>query len=74
MKLKIVLEKEPKAKGYHAYCPVLKGCHSCGDTKQEALKNIKEAIELYLQPEEADLKRQIRQHKSYHPQIIQLAI
>ncbi|MDJ0632141.1 MAG: type II toxin-antitoxin system HicB family antitoxin [Xenococcaceae cyanobacterium MO_188.B29] len=35
--------------GYHAYCPVLKGCHSQGDSFEEALANITEAIELYLE-------------------------
>jgi predicted RNase H-like HicB family nuclease len=34
--------------GIHAYCPALQGCHSYGDTKEEALKNIREAIEAYL--------------------------
>ena len=44
----VVLEPEDEG-GYHIYCPILKGCHSCGDTKEEALKNIKEAIELWLE-------------------------
>ena len=44
----VILEPEDEG-GYHIYCPVLKGCHSCGETKEEALKNIKEAIELWLE-------------------------
>ena len=44
----VILETEDEG-GYHIYCPVLKGCHSCGETKEEALKNIKEAIELWLE-------------------------
>ncbi len=34
--------------GFHVYCPALTGCHSYGDTEEEALKNIREAIEAYL--------------------------
>ncbi len=50
MKLKVVLEKGED--GYIvAHCPSLKSCVSQGRTKDEALKNIKEAIELYLEPE-----------------------
>jgi predicted RNase H-like HicB family nuclease len=33
--------------GYYAFCPELEGCQSQGDTMEEALANIKEAIELY---------------------------
>ena len=35
--------------GYHAFCPALKGCHSEGDTLDEALANIREAVEAYLE-------------------------
>ena len=49
MKLKIVLEKGED--GYIVvHCPSLKGCWSQGKTEKEAIKNIKEAIELYLEP------------------------
>lgn len=44
----VILEPEDEG-GYHIYCPILKGCHSYGDTREEALKNIKEAIELWLE-------------------------
>ncbi|MDY7038283.1 MAG: type II toxin-antitoxin system HicB family antitoxin, partial [Thermodesulfobacteriota bacterium] len=48
MKLKIVLEKGMD--GYIvAYCPSLKGCVTQGRTEEEAIENIKEAIELYLE-------------------------
>ena len=49
MKLKIVLEPSGEG-GYTVYVPSLPGCISEGDTKKEALANIKEAIELYLEP------------------------
>ena len=35
--------------GYVAYAPALKGCVSQGKTKKEALQNIKEAIEVYIE-------------------------
>jgi predicted RNase H-like HicB family nuclease len=44
----VILEKEEDG-GYHAFVPALKGCHSQGDTLDEAVQNIREAIELYLE-------------------------
>ncbi|MBM2824994.1 MAG: hypothetical protein HW402_658 [Dehalococcoidales bacterium] len=44
----VVLEPEEN-NGYHVYAPSLKGCHSCGLTKEEALRNIAEAIALWLE-------------------------
>ena len=54
MKLKIVLEPSDEG-GYTVYVPSLPGCISEGNTKEEAMANIKEAIELYLEPVEDDL-------------------
>lgn len=54
MKLKIVLEPSDEG-GFTAYVPTLPGCISEGDTRDEALRNIREAIELYLEPVEDDL-------------------
>jgi len=53
MKLDIVFEKQ-KEGGYTVYVPALKGCISEGETKRDALKNIKEAISLYLEEAEKD--------------------
>jgi predicted RNase H-like HicB family nuclease len=39
---------EPDDIGFHAYCPALKGLHTCGDTEQEALQNAKDAAIAYL--------------------------
>ena len=44
----VIFEKE-KEGGYHAFCPVLKGCHSQGDNFEEAVENITEAVALYLE-------------------------
>jgi len=43
----VVIEKDED--GYFAVCPTLQGCYTQGDTYEEALANIKEAIELYLE-------------------------
>ena len=53
MKLKVVLEPSDEG-GYTVYAPSLPSCISEGDTKGEALANIREAIELYLEPTEDD--------------------
>jgi predicted RNase H-like HicB family nuclease len=47
MKFKVVLHKEAVG-GYSVEVPALPGCFSEGDTLEEALANIKEAIECYL--------------------------
>jgi predicted RNase H-like HicB family nuclease len=49
----VLLEREEDG-GYHAFCPILKGCHSQGDTFEETIDNITEAIELYLESLIAD--------------------
>ena len=52
MKFKVVLEPSDEG-GFTVYVPALPGCISEGDTEEEALQNIKEAIELYLEPASA---------------------
>ena len=54
MKLTVVLEPQEEG-GFTVYAPSLPGCVSQGETKEEALKNIKEAIELYLEPDTNEL-------------------
>jgi predicted RNase H-like HicB family nuclease len=44
----VILEREPEG-GFHVYCPALRGCHSQGETESEALANIREAIEVYIE-------------------------
>jgi predicted RNase H-like HicB family nuclease len=50
MKLRVVMEYDSKADSYAVYCPELPGCASAGETEEEALANIREAIVLYLEP------------------------
>ncbi|MEH1802199.1 type II toxin-antitoxin system HicB family antitoxin [Nostoc sp.] len=54
MKLKVVLEPSDEG-GYTVHVPSLPGCISEGETVEEALQNIQEAIELYLEPLEDEL-------------------
>jgi predicted RNase H-like HicB family nuclease len=46
-KVSVVIEKDEH--GYYAYCPELEGCQTQGDTFEEAMANIKEAVELYFE-------------------------
>lgn len=54
MKIRVVLEAQEEG-GYTVYVPSLPGCVSQGETREIALKNIKEAIELYLEADENEL-------------------
>ena len=53
MKVTVVLEPSDEG-GYTVYVPSLPGCISEGESKGDALQNIREAIELYLEPVEDD--------------------
>jgi antitoxin HicB len=48
MRYTVVLEQETDG-GYSVSVPALPGCHSQGDTRAEALANIREAMELYIE-------------------------
>ncbi len=53
MRLKIVLEPSDEG-GYTVFVPSLPGCISEGDARKAALRNIREAIKLYLDPVDDD--------------------
>ena len=70
MKIKIILEKGED--GYIvAHCPSLKGCWSQGETEKAAIKNIREAIELYIQ---AEPELNYSPRRANHQKILQLAL
>jgi predicted RNase H-like HicB family nuclease len=48
MRYTAIFEAQPDG-GYHASCPALPGCHSEGDTLDETIDNIREAITVYLE-------------------------
>lgn len=55
MNIKVIVEKGED--GYFvAHVPALKSCWSQGRTREEALENIKEAIDLYLEPDPTALE------------------
>lgn len=54
MKFKVVLEPSDEG-GYTVFVPSLPGCISEGDSVDDAMSNIREAIELYLEPVEDDM-------------------
>ena len=54
MEIQIILEPQEEG-GYTVFVPSLPGCISEGETMEECLTNIKEAIELWLEPDENEL-------------------
>jgi len=46
-KVSVVIEKDDH--GFYAHSPELEGCHSQGDSLDEVIANIREAVELYLE-------------------------
>lgn len=56
MDLQVVIERGEDG-FFSARCPSLKSCWSQGRTREEALRNIQEAIELYLEPSPGELAR-----------------
>ncbi|HEY9702237.1 MAG TPA: type II toxin-antitoxin system HicB family antitoxin [Allocoleopsis sp.] len=43
----VIIEKDEE--GYFAFCPSLQGCYTQGDTYEEILENIKDAISLHIE-------------------------
>jgi predicted RNase H-like HicB family nuclease len=54
MKFKVLIREDQEDGGYNVSCPALPGCHSQGETIEEAVSNIKEAIECYLESLQKD--------------------
>ena len=54
MRVRVILEPSDEG-GYTVHVPSLPGCISEGDTREEALANIREAIQLHLEPVEDDM-------------------
>jgi predicted RNase H-like HicB family nuclease len=59
MSYKITLIIEQDGDGYYAYAPELEGCQSQGDTLDEILTNIKEAVALYVETLTEEELRQV---------------
>ena len=56
---RVVLEFDEVTGSYSAVWPELPGCASAGESEEEARRNIKEAISLYLAPAELDLPEHV---------------
>lgn len=48
MKWRVVLEQDDETGDWAVWCPELPGCTSAGETEEDALQNIQDAIELYI--------------------------
>jgi len=44
----VIFEKEDQG-GYHVFCPALPGCHTQSESVEEGLRNIREAMDLYVE-------------------------
>lgn len=67
----IVVEKDEN--GYFVFCPELQGCYTQGDTYEEALKNIKDAIRLHLEDRLAE-KEKLPRAKSISLSTVEVAV
>jgi len=54
---------EDETGGYVAFVPALPGCHTQGDTLEELMNNVREAIELYLETLTEDEKKDVLKHR-----------
>ena len=68
---KIILEPDPEDGGYVVHCPALPGCYSQGDSRGEAIQNITEAIEAYV---ESLRKDNLPVPKGVEPEIVDVSI
>ncbi|MBM2826954.1 MAG: hypothetical protein HW403_1018 [Dehalococcoidia bacterium] len=57
---------EPSGEGgFTVYVPALPGCISEGDTEEEALENIKDAIVMWLEDQQEEIQEEIKAHKKW---------
>jgi predicted RNase H-like HicB family nuclease len=69
--LPIVVESD--SDGYFVFCPALQGCYSQGDTYEEALENIKDAIRLHIEDRLAD-GEEVPEHVAVSLSTVQVSI
>jgi len=67
----IIVEKD--SDGYFAVCPELQGCYSQGETYEETLENIKDAIKLHVEDRLAD-KESLLSEKSISLSTVEVAV
>ena len=69
--LPIIVEAD--ADGYFVSCPALQGCYSQGDTYEDAVENIKDAIRLHIEDRLAD-GEEIPEHVSVSLSTVEVAV
>ncbi len=69
--LPIVIESD--SDGYFVSCPVLQGCYTQGDTYEEAVENIKDAIRLHIE-DRLSSGEEIPEHVSVSLPIVEVAV
>lgn len=57
MKLRLVVQYDPRARRWSAVFPELPGCATAGDTEEEAIRNAKEALALWFEPSDLRLNK-----------------
>lgn len=67
----IIVEQDKD--GYFVFCPDLQGCYSQGDTYEEAVKNIKDAIKLHVADRKTE-KEEVSQLKSISLSTVEVAL
>lgn len=76
MRFKVILE--PQREGvFVAYVPAFPGCVSQGETREEALQNIKEALTFYLEVlEEVNMGKELRRRKPFYSenQVVEVSL
>ncbi len=70
-KFSVVIEKD--ADGYFAFCPELQGCYTQGDTYEEVLENIKDAIRLHIE-DRVESGEEIPQSESVSLTLMEVAV
>jgi len=56
MTFRVILERDPETGDWAAWVPELLGCVSAGESEEETLTNIREAISLFLRPDPINLE------------------
>jgi predicted RNase H-like HicB family nuclease len=70
-KFSVVIEKD--IDGYFAFCPELQGCYTQGDTYEETLENIKDAIRLHIE-DRLETGEEIPQSESVSLTMMEVAV
>ena len=68
----VVIEEDKN--GFFAYCPELQGCYTQGKNYEEAMENIKDAIQLHVKDRLADKSERFERSKSISLSTVEVAV